>query len=67
MTTNLPVLFILITIFVLHTIFTHLFNWWWREADKKWRKDNESNAPGEVFIVNLIELIFFIWLIYYIT
>jgi hypothetical protein len=60
MTVTVPVLGIIIVIFLLHTVVTHLINWAWRKA---WEED--TGLTVIVFLLSGFELILSILLLDY--
>jgi hypothetical protein len=68
MTVTVPVLGIIILIFVLHTIITHLLNWGYRKADDQQNPDNAAGVMLLLIFFNLLEIVICIGLLkYYIT
>lgn len=65
MTVTVPVLGIVILIFVLHTIITHLLNWGYRKADDMQSPDNSAGIMLLLIFFNLIEIVVCIGLLKY--
>jgi hypothetical protein len=65
MTVTVPVLGIVILIFTLHTIVTHLINWGYRKADDMQNLDNGAGIMLLLILFNIIEVVICIGLLSY--